>query len=123
MVEITPTTLTLNAISGDLLTPTEGSTEVAVGTHSFKNVQPSDNLLISLHEDGAGAATIVFKVGANPPAVRAGLGALAAITIPTNDCVLIVVEASRFMQIDDTIDFTIAGQSVDMGVFRIPRGT
>lgn len=121
MATITPTDLTLNAISADLLVPSEGSTEATVGAHSIDEVQPSDRLIISLFEDGGGAATIVFSEGANPPAVRASLGDLASITIPTNDCVLIVIEASRFMQADDTIDFTIGGQSVDVGVFRIPR--
>jgi hypothetical protein len=121
MATITPVALVLDTLSEDILTPTEGSTEAAVGTHNIDEVQPSDRLLITVHEDGGGAASIQFLQGVMPPAMRSPLGDSAVLTVPTNDALVIVVEASRYMQGDDTIDFTIAGNSVDVGVFRIPR--
>ena len=44
------------------------------------------------------------------------------ITVPSGDGVAIVLEASKYVQADDTIDIAITGQNVMVTALRIPNG-
>ena len=130
---VTAILLAESTLSADLLTPTEGSTEVADGNvavitpltspadHSGFAAKPG-RLVLVFHEDGGGAATIAMVAGDKPPAMHAGLADTATKTVPTNDCLIMVVDPSIYLQDDGTIRITVGGQSLDIGAYQLPDG-
>lgn len=118
---VTTKILVLDTVSADMITAAGSVVEVDSGnTAVITNVSPVDNLFIWLYENGGGEATATVAVGDRPPAERAD--AALVLTIPSSDGVVVVLEASKYIQDDDTIDIAITGQNVFVGAFRIPRG-
>jgi len=67
------------------------------------------------------AATYVFKAGDRYPAQRADLGDL-SIAMATNDTRFIVIETSRFLKNDGTIDVTATNQATDtLACYVLPK--
>lgn len=117
---ISVTTLTSGTVSADILTTAEGGTSVASGDTAVIDVSGnSRNVIISLY--AASAATATVQAGDNPPAVRAGLGAGTAQSIPAGDTVLLVVEGGRHVHDDGKIRIDIGANAVIVGAHRIPR--
>jgi hypothetical protein len=115
---ITPITLTADTVSADALTTAEGGTQVTTGNVGVVTVNPTDRLALTFYSAGAGTVTI--SAGAFPPAVRQGLGDKAAQTLPAGDCLLMVVEAARYMQANGTIRLPVTG-TVVIGAFILPK--
>ena len=122
-----------STLSGDLLTPTEGATteveatEVAVITPEESPTTMAGilakpgRLVLTFHEDGAGAATITMVAGDKPPAMHAGVADTDAKTVPTNDCLLMVVDPSIYLQDDGTIRILVGAQTLDIGAYQLPN--
>lgn len=78
------------------------------------------NVLFSALDSGS-ASVVTIDAGVNPPAMRAGLGAL-TITLAADDVKHVVLEAARFMQADGTITGTVdADATASIGAKIIPR--
>lgn len=118
-VAIAVTTLTANTLSADLIVTAEGGTNVPSGDVAVIAAQGSTGkLIISFY--AASAATATVSAGDSPPALRAGLGATSALSLPAGDVVLLCVEGARFSQDDGTILITIGSNDVVVGAHRIP---
>lgn len=78
-------------------------------------------LLIEVTNTFAGAKSVTFKAGANPPAQRAGIGDL-VVSIAQNGVHLFVLESARFAQADGSIsvDFT-ASMTGTMRAMSLPK--
>ena len=118
---VTVLTLTMDTVSADILAAAGNSVEVdATNTGVITGINPSSDLFLVLYENGGGAATATVAAGDNPPALRAGLGTK-ALTVPSGDCVVVCLEAARYMKSDDTIDIVVTGQNLHIAAFQIPR--
>lgn len=94
-VAITLTPLTINTRSADLVA---GGTSVTAGqTFSIDSNGRTEGILIVLEEQNAGAATVTFDAGDDPPSKREGLGAL-AIALAQADLRVLQLEGGRFIQ-------------------------
>ena len=117
---ISVTTLTMNAVSADTIVTAEGGTSVAAGDTAVIDVaNATDRVIISLY--GSGAATATVQAGDSPLAVRSGLGATAALTVPASDLLLLCLEGARFMHDDGKIRINIATNAVVVGAHRLPK--
>lgn len=117
------------AITGQTLSPTAASADVLVDTEGGQSVAAADVAVITVNDTAdkyvisgyaSSAATLTVQAGDNPPAMRAGLGAV-TIIIPAGDCVLFVVEAARHLQNNGTIRITVNTNAVIIGAHRIPN--
>lgn len=118
---ITPEVLALNVAGADLpdasgvvaTTPADGWVIAAAG-HS------GNRLLLKFLADASGD-TVTFTAGDNPPSQRKGLGTL-AITLAANDVKHVVVEASRFLQDDGTIEAVCTDAGTMCWAWILPKG-
>lgn len=109
------TALTANAANADpattALDATNGHT-IAVGGLT-------DRLAIEVKNTFAGAKSVTVKAGANPPAIRAGLGDLTK-SLAQDEITILVLESARFVQADGAIyvDLT-AGTTGTIRAYRL----
>lgn len=117
---VTLTTLTSGTVSADVITNAEGGTSVTAGNTAVIDCGgDARNVIITFY--AASAATATVAAGDNPPALRSGLGAGSAQTLPAGDVVLLVVEGGRHMQDNGTIRIDIASNTTVVGAYRIPN--
>lgn len=122
-VAVTSVPLVNGVMSADILVPTEGSTEVEAA--EFAVITPAAGakhslMFVTLHEDGGGAATVTPVAGDKPPSMRQGVAAVAALDVPTNDCVILALDPSEYMQDDGTYRLLVGGNTLDIGAFTLP---
>ncbi len=100
--------------AGTAIVPANGAA-IAAGSDTQK-------LLIHIQNTYAGSATATIKAGANPPAVRAGLGDLSVGFTAAGEK-FVVIESARFAQAsgDVYIDFT-AGMTGTVAAYRLAKG-
>lgn len=116
---VTLTTLTAGTVSADVITNSEGGTSVTAGNTAVIDCGgDARNVIVTLYASSAATATV--QAGDNPPAMRAGLGAGSAQTLPAGDVVLLVVEGGRHMQDNGTIRIDIASNTTVVGAYRLP---
>lgn len=116
---ITPTELTLNTMSADILDADgTAATTQADGWAIAAGGNPGSRLLLKFFDDGSGG-TVTFKAGDRPPSQRAGLGDL-VITLAASDCRYICVEASRFLQDDGSIIAIASDAGAECTAFLLP---
>ena len=114
------TTLTAGTVSADLITTAEGGTSVGAADTALINVENvTDTVIVSFY--GSGATTATPIAGDYPLAVRSGLGNGTAQTIPANDLVIMVLDASRYMHDDGKIRVLIGANASVVGAHRIPK--
>lgn len=119
-VAISVTTLTDGTVSADTIVTAEGGTNVPAGDTAVIDVgNVAGTVIISLY--GSGAATATPQAGDYPLAVRSGLGAGTAQTVPSGDLLLMVLDSSRHMHDDGKIRIDIATNAVVVGAHRIPK--
>lgn len=101
--------------AGTTINTTNGATIAAVGDTA--------RLLLRITNTDVSARVATIKAGANPPALRAGLGDL-AITVPASTGnVSVVVESARFMQADGSISVDFAASMAGIiSAVRLPKG-
>ena len=122
-VAVTSVPLVQGAVSADVLVPSEGSTEVEATEVAV--ITPAAGakhslMFITIHEDGGGAASVTPEAGDKPPAQRQGVAAVAALTIPTNDCVILALDPAEYMQDNGTYRILVNTQTLDIGAFTLP---
>ena len=114
------TTMTAGSVSADVITTAEGGTSVSSGNVAVIDCGGrASDVIFTFYASSAATATV--QAGDNPPALRQGLGATSALTLPAGDVVLLCVEGARFMQDDGTIRITIGTNTTVVGAYRIPR--
>jgi hypothetical protein len=111
---ITITALPANAgtapAAGTAVDPTNGMSVAAGGL--------TRRLLLHIKATFAGAKNYTLKAGANPPAVRAGVGDL--VLAINNAERFVVLEAARFVQADGTLNLDIeAGATGTIAAYRL----
>lgn len=117
---VSVTTMTAGTVTADVITNAEGGTTVAAGNTALIDVgNETRNVIITIY--GTGAATATIQAGDNPPAMRAGLGAGTAQTVPANDLLLLCVAGGQHMHDDGKIRIDIATNNVVVGAYRIPN--
>lgn len=101
--------------AGTAINTTNGATIAAAGD--------TQRLLLRITNTNGTNRVATVKAGANPPAVRSGLGDL-AITVPaTTGDVLVVVESARFLQADGSISVDFAASMAGViSAVRLPKG-
>lgn len=101
--------------AGTAVNPANDANIAAVGDTS--------RLLVRVTNTSAADRDVVFKAGANPPAVRAGLGDL-TVTVPaTTGDKLVVLESARFKKADGSIDVDFpASHTGIISAVRMPKG-
>ena len=115
---VTVTALTANAINtnpaGTAISPTNGANIAGAGN--------TNRLLVRVTNTNGTQRVVTFKAGANPPGSRKGLGDL-AITVPaTTGDVLVVLESSRFVKADGSIDVDFgASMAGIISAVRLPK--
>ncbi len=119
---IVPEPLALNVRSADIL---ETAGLVALTTSDGWVIDApisSDNgaVLVIRFWNAATAATVTVEAGANPPAVRAGLGDL-EIVLAGSDVRYAVVERARFLQDDGTINLKASDDETELSAMYLPR--
>jgi hypothetical protein len=118
---VTVTELVLDTASADLLTTAEGSVEItAANVAVITNVSPSHRLLIFAYENGGGAASLSVAAGDRPAAMQAD--AALTVAVPSGDAVVFALEASKYIQDNDTIRITVSDQNTHVAAVRIPLG-
>jgi len=122
---ITVTTLTANdetaQPTADVLDT--GSSAVTIYTSA---VNESDRLIFECTTTAAANHTFSIVAGDNPPAFRAGLGAITSAAIPQNGVIIIgPLESARFIQNDGTIGLTTTPASGTIGAtircYKLPK--
>jgi hypothetical protein len=119
-VAISVTTLTAGTVSADVIVTAEGGTNVPAGDTAVIDVgNVTDDVIVSIY--GSGAATATIQAGDNPPAIRAGLGAGSAQTVPSGDLLLLALEGGRHVHDDGKVRIDIATNDCVVGAHRIPK--
>jgi len=118
--DVALTTLTAGTLSADILTTAEGGTSVASGDTAVIDVQ-GDMRGVFFTFKNTSASTATVTAGDSPPALRAGLGATSALSIPAGDCLLLTVEGARFCHDDGKVRITIGSNATIVGAYRLPR--
>lgn len=119
---VTPTILVMDTASSSLTDA--GATDVATAadgwTISAALWKSGDRMLLKFVDDGSGC-TVTIAAGDNPPAARAGLGAL-TITLTASQVKYVVIDPSRFTQDDGTLVVTSStDEGTRMGAFLLPK--
>ena len=117
-VTITPVTQTVNTRSGDLVGL--GTSVTAGQTWECDIKNRTDELVIFLEEQNAGAATVTFNAGDDPPSKREGMGNL-TITLAQADLRMVTLEGARFIQNNGKLEGSVATNTVKLYITRIPR--
>ena len=117
---ITLTTLTAGTVSADLITTAEGGTSVASGDVAVIDCGGyTGDMILTFYASSAATATV--QAGDSPPALRAGLGAGTAQTLPAGDVVIMCVEGARHAQDNGTIRVTIGSNATVVGAYRVAK--
>lgn len=112
------TIATANTETADILTDAEGGTAVtAANTAVISTYGSTRRLVISCYS--AGAATVTFAAGDEPPSELSGLGTT-VVTIPAGDCVLFFPRAGQFSQDNGTLRGLVATNTVVFGAYWLP---
>lgn len=100
--------------AGTTITPSNGANIAAAGDTS--------RLLVRVTNTAGANKDVTFKAGANPPALRKGLGDL-VVTVPaTTGDVLVVLESARFVKADGSIDVDFASAMAGVvSAVRLPK--
>lgn len=100
--------------AGVAISPTNGANITAV--------KDTNRVVVRVTNTNGTDRVVTFKAGANPPAIRKGLGDL-ALTVPaTTGDVLVVLESARFVKADGSIDVDFgASMAGKISAVRIPR--
>lgn len=115
---VSVTTLTKGTVGADVLVNAEGGTTVAAGNTAVIDVSNvADNVIILMY--AASAATATVQAGDNPPAIRAGLGAGSAQSIPAGDCLPLIVSGGRHIHDDGKVRIDIATNDVVVSAIRV----
>ncbi len=118
---ITPTPLVVNVVSADILdadgvvadTPADGWVIAApAGVR--------DTLLLLKFLADATGDTVVITAGDRPPSQRSGLGTL-SIVLAASDVRYIIIDPSRFLQDDGTIEAVCTDAGTTCKAFTIPK--
>lgn len=117
---VTVLNLSANTASADLIVDTEGGQSIADGDTAVITIDDTSARYI-FSFGGAGAPSVVVEAGDDPPAIRAGLGPLAAFTKPAADLLIMVLDFSRFLQNNATIRITPTGAACIIGCHKIPK--
>ncbi len=117
---ITPTPLVVNTASADILDGDgTAATTPADGWVIAAPVSPDTDLILKFLADASGD-TVTITAGDRPPSQRSGLGTL-AITLAANDVRYILIEKSRFLQDDGTIEAVCTDAGTTCYAFTIPK--
>lgn len=119
-VAITLTNLVINTRSADLVG--SGTSVTAGQTFSIATQGRTEGIIIVLEEQNAGAATVTFDAGADPPSKREGMGSL-AIALAQADLRMLELEGGRFIQAGATnlITGSVATNTVKITAFKVSR--
>lgn len=116
---VTVLNLTAGTASADVIVDTEGGQSISAGDTAVITIDnPADHYIFSFY--GSGAATATVQAGDNPPAMKAGLGSK-ALTIPSGDLILAVLDMSRHLHNDGKVRIDIATNAVVVGCHKIPK--
>lgn len=85
-----------------------GTTINVTNGANIAGVGDTSRLIVRVTNTDASDRVVTFKAGANPPAVRTGLGDLAVTVAATSGDQLIVLESARFVKADGSIDVDFA---------------
>jgi len=121
---VTPVTLTINTVSGDVITTGAGGVTIDAGNTAVIDFKGETRAtFITLY--AASAATVTILQGDEPPSESAGLGDVAAQTIPAGDCLVLALMAGQFVHGDSTyagkVRISVASNDVVLSAFRLPR--
>lgn len=105
------TAITVTALPGNTVVAQPTGNALDTGTAAVtlytSAVNESDRLIFECTNTAAAAATFSVVAGDNPPAFRAGLGALTSSNVAQNGVVILgPLESARFMQNDGTVGVT-----------------
>ncbi len=121
VITITPTTLAASTRSVDLVGA--GSTVTTSDTFEIIADGNTRTLQIFMEELGAGAATVTFNPGDNPPSFLAGLtSAGLVINLATSDLREVMLEPGEFIQADTStgkVTGSVGLQSVKIYALRV----
>lgn len=117
---VTPAVMVVNT-AGDDLPDASGTvaTTPADGWVIAAMAYPGEFLLLKFLADATGD-TVVITAGDRPPSQRAGLGTL-SIVLAANDVRHIVIEKSRFLQDDGTIEAVCTDAGTMCWAFALPK--
>ena len=119
---IVPEPLVLNIRSADIL-ETAGLSALTTSDGWVIDAPISSDaggVLVIRFWNDATAATLSVEAGANPPAVRAGLGDL-EIVLAASDVRYAAVERARFLQAAGTIHLIASDDAVELSAMYLPR--
>ncbi len=117
-VAITP--FVAGTISADVITAAASiESVVATNTAVIDADGDTSDLVISVYS--AGAATVTFEAGDNPPSMNAGLGDGSAQSIGAGDVCLLTVPGGQYVQSNGTVRLTVATNTCIIGAFRAAR--
>ena len=109
-------------VSGAGTTNPAGTTINTTNNANIAGIKDSSRVVVRVTNTNGTDRVVTFQAGANPPAVRKGLGDL-AVTVPaTTGDKLIVLESARFVKADGSIDVDFgASMAGVISAVRIPR--
>jgi len=117
-VALTP--FVAGTISADIITAAANIESVASGEYAvIAAAGNTSDLVISVYS--AGAATVTFIAGDNPPSMNAGLGDGSAQSLGAGDACLLVVPGGQYVQDNGTVRVLVGTNTCIIGAFRIPR--
>lgn len=113
-----------NTVTADLLTAVaSGGQTVSAGNTGVITTNEANAIFLTLY-NASGGATVTVAAGDYPPSAKAGIDTSGlAITVPAADCVGIVLDASRFTQLNGTVRLAVATNDVVIGVNLMPIGS
>lgn len=113
----------ITALTPDAGTAQPAGTAINVTNGAVINgIGDSKRVVVRVQNTNAGAKIVTFKAGVNPPSSRKGLGDLAVSVPATTGDRLFVLESSRFLQADGSIqvDFE-AAMTGFVSAVRVPK--
>ena len=117
---ISVTTLTKLTMSGDLITTAEGGTSVAAGDTAVIDVGGDvHDVFFTFYT--ATASTVTVQAGDNPPALKAGLGASSALSVPSGDVLVACIDGARHVHDDGKVRMDVATTATVIGAYRLPK--
>ena len=109
--------------SGAGTTQPAGTAIAPANGANIAGVKDTSRLVVRVTNTNGTQRTVTFKAGANPPAVRAGVGDLAVVVPATTGDKLVVLESARFVKADGSIDVDFeASMAGIISVVRVPKG-
>ena len=116
---VTLTKPTINAVTSDPAGVSVGTSDTGVvGMSDSTTYTPFKARKLLLRLTSAGAGVVTVKAGDNPPSHGAIYGDLTLTVGAATKWA--VVEATRYLQDDGTINFTVSGAAVVVSAFVLP---